>query len=260
MADATLEETINAAWETRDSSMQAPRVPVREAVETALDLLDKGKARVAREDGRRMDRQSVAEEGRAAVVPSERHGPHSRRSRGLVLLGQGAAEVRRLDRGRISRRAASACCRAPSCAARPTSHRASCCCRRSSTSAPTSTAAPWSTPGPPSARCAQIGKNCHISGGAGIGGVLEPLQAGPVIIEDNCFIGARAEVAEGVHRRRGLGAVDGRLPRRLDHHHRPRHRREALRQGAALFRRRVGHACRASRCPTASRVRTSTAP
>jgi len=52
----------------------------------------------------------------------------------------------------------------------------------------------WSTVG----SCAQIGKNCHISGGAGIGGVLEPLQAGPVIIEDNCFIGARAEVAEGV--------------------------------------------------------------
>ena len=46
--------------------------------------------------------------------------------------------------------------------------------------------------------CAQIGKNCHISGGAGIGGVLEPLQANPVIIEDNCFIGARAEIAEGV--------------------------------------------------------------
>ena len=53
----------------------------------------------------------------------------------------------------------------------------------------------WATVG----SCAQIGKNCHISGGAGIGGVLEPLQAGPVIIEDNCFIGARAEVAEGVH-------------------------------------------------------------
>ena len=46
--------------------------------------------------------------------------------------------------------------------------------------------------------CAQIGKNCHISGGAGIGGVLEPMQANPTIIEDNCFIGARAEVAEGV--------------------------------------------------------------
>ena len=52
----------------------------------------------------------------------------------------------------------------------------------------------WSTVG----SCAQIGKNCHISGGAGIGGVLEPLQANPVIIEDNCFIGARAEIAEGV--------------------------------------------------------------
>jgi 2,3,4,5-tetrahydropyridine-2-carboxylate N-succinyltransferase len=52
----------------------------------------------------------------------------------------------------------------------------------------------WATVG----SCAQVGKNCHISGGTGIGGVLEPLQAGPVIIEDNCFIGARSEVAEGV--------------------------------------------------------------
>ena len=52
----------------------------------------------------------------------------------------------------------------------------------------------WATVG----SCAQIGKNCHISGGAGIGGVLEPLQANPVIIENNCFIGARSEVAEGV--------------------------------------------------------------
>ena len=52
----------------------------------------------------------------------------------------------------------------------------------------------WTTVG----SCAQIGKNCHLSGGVGIGGVLEPLQANPVIIEDNCFIGARSEVAEGV--------------------------------------------------------------
>src|SRR4029078_3739647 len=52
----------------------------------------------------------------------------------------------------------------------------------------------WSTVG----SCAQIGANCHISGGVGIGGVWEPLQASPTIIEDNCFIGARAEVAEGV--------------------------------------------------------------
>jgi 2,3,4,5-tetrahydropyridine-2-carboxylate N-succinyltransferase len=59
----------------------------------------------------------------------------------------------------------------------------------------------WATVG----SCAQIGANCHISGGVGIGGVLEPLQAAPVIIEDNCFIGARCEVAEGV--RVGEGAV-----------------------------------------------------
>jgi 2,3,4,5-tetrahydropyridine-2,6-dicarboxylate N-succinyltransferase len=57
----------------------------------------------------------------------------------------------------------------------------------------------WATVG----SCAQIGKNCHISGGAGIGGVLEPLQANPTIVEDNCFIGARAEVAEGVIVREG---------------------------------------------------------
>ena len=57
----------------------------------------------------------------------------------------------------------------------------------------------WATVG----SCAQIGKNCHLSGGVGIGGVLEPLQANPVIIEDNCFVGARAEVAEGVIVREG---------------------------------------------------------
>jgi 2,3,4,5-tetrahydropyridine-2-carboxylate N-succinyltransferase len=57
----------------------------------------------------------------------------------------------------------------------------------------------WATVG----SCAQIGKNCHLSGGVGIGGVLEPLQAGPTIIEDNCFIGARSEVVEGVVVRKG---------------------------------------------------------
>ena len=57
----------------------------------------------------------------------------------------------------------------------------------------------WATVG----SCAQVGKNCHISGGAGLGGVLEPLQASPTIIEDNCFIGARSEVAEGVIVREG---------------------------------------------------------
>jgi 2,3,4,5-tetrahydropyridine-2-carboxylate N-succinyltransferase len=76
----------------------------------------------------------------------------------------------------------------------------------------------WATVG----SCAQIGKNCHISGGAGIGGVLEPLQAGPVIIEDNCFIGARSEVAEGVIVREGsvlsMGVFIGASTRIVDRH------------------------------------------
>src|SRR5207237_3617073 len=74
----------------------------------------------------------------------------------------------------------------------------------------------WATVG----SCAQIGKKCHISGGAGIGGVLEPLQAGPVIIEDNCFIGARSEVAEGVVVREGsvlsMGVFIGASTRIID--------------------------------------------
>ena len=80
-----------------------------------------------------------------------------------------------------------------------TARRGSTRCRPSSSAGPTNgfarpDSARWSTVG----SCAQIGRACHISGGAGIGGVLEPLQADPVIIEDNCFVGARAEVAEGV--------------------------------------------------------------
>ena len=74
----------------------------------------------------------------------------------------------------------------------------------------------WATVG----SCAQIGKKVHISGGAGIGGVLEPLQAGPVVIEDNCFVGARAEVAEGVIVREGsvlgMGVYIGQSTKILD--------------------------------------------
>ena len=69
----------------------------------------------------------------------------------------------------------------------------------------------WATVG----SCAQIGKNCHISGGAGIGGVLEPLQAAPVIVEDNCFVGARSEVVEGVIVEEGAVLSMGELHRCL---------------------------------------------
>jgi 2,3,4,5-tetrahydropyridine-2-carboxylate N-succinyltransferase len=74
----------------------------------------------------------------------------------------------------------------------------------------------WATVG----SCAQVGRNCHVSGGAGIGGVLEPLQAAPVVIEDDCFIGARSEVAEGVRVERGsvlsMGVFIGASTRVID--------------------------------------------
>ena len=98
----------------------------------------------------------------------------------------------------------------------------------------------WATVG----SCAQIGKNVHLSGGAGIGGVLEPLQANPVIIEDNCFIGARAEVAEGVIVGEGsvlsMGVYLGQSTKIVDRADRLR----ASGPRAALLGRRVGHHAR----------------
>ena len=178
---------------------------MRDAVETALDLLDRGEARVAeKRRQRRLARQPVAQEGGAALVPPQRHDASM----------PGAAGRRRRGGTR---------CRPSSTAG--TTHRfreagfravPGCVVRRSAYIAPDVVLMPsfvnlgayvdagtmvdtWATVG----SCAQIGKNCHISGGAGIGGVLEPLQAGPVIIEDNCFVGARSEVAEGVIVREG---------------------------------------------------------
>ena len=114
----------------------------------------------------------------------------------------------------------------------------------------------WATVG----SCAQIGKNCHLSGGVGIGGVLEPLQAEPVIIEDDCFIGARSEVVEGVIVEQGavlaMGTFISSTTKIVNRdtgeiHHGP---------GAGLFGGRAGIACPASHCPTAARARASTAP
>ena len=99
----------------------------------------------------------------------------------------------------------------------------------------------WATVG----SCAQIGRNVHISGGTGIGGVLEPLQAGPVIIEDDCFIGARSEVAEGVVVEQGavmsMGVFIGASTKIVDRATGEVH----LRPRAGLFGGRPGHACRA---------------
>ena len=200
---ADLAKTIDDAFEQRDGIGPATKGAVREAVEAALDLLDRGKARVAeKRRERQLAGQPVAQEGGAAVVPPQRHERDRRRARQRGVVGQGASKFDGWDEARF---------RAAGFRAVP-----DCVVRRSAYIAPGVVLMPcfvnlgayvdsgtmvdtWATVG----SCAQIGKNCHISGGAGIGGVLEPLQAGPVIIEDNCFIGARSEVAEGVIVREG---------------------------------------------------------
>ena len=112
----------------------------------------------------------------------------------------------------------------------------------------------WATVG----SCAQIGRNVHLSGGVGIGGVLEPLQANPVVIEDDCFIGARSEVAEGVIVERGsvlsMGVYIGACPPRSS-----TARRARIYGRVPAYSVVVPGACRAGRCPTARRGRASTA-
>ena len=109
----------------------------------------------------------------------------------------------------------------------------------------------WATVG----SCAQIGKNVHISGGVGIGGVLEPLQAGPMIIEDNCFIGARSEVVEGVIVGEGsvlsMGVFIGASTKIVDRDD----RRGLLRPACRPIRSWCRARCPASRCRTASPAR-----
>jgi 2,3,4,5-tetrahydropyridine-2-carboxylate N-succinyltransferase len=104
----------------------------------------------------------------------------------------------------------------------------------------------WATVG----SCAQIGKNVHLSGGVGIGGVLEPLQANPTIIEDNCFIGARSEVVEGVVIGEGSVLVHGRVHLGLDEDHRPR--LGEVSAARAAYSVVVPGRCRARTCPTGS--------
>ena len=98
----------------------------------------------------------------------------------------------------------------------------------------------WATVG----SCAQIGKGVHLSGGVGIGGVLEPLQAGPVVIEDNCFIGARSEVVEGCIVREGAVLGMGVFHWSIDQDRRPGDRIGDVWRSATLFR-----GCGWLRCP-----------
>ena len=191
-----LKTAIEAAWDDRASISPATKGEVRDAIEAALELLDSGQARVAQPgEGGWVVNQWLKQ----AVLLSFRLYPN------YVQGNVGDAPV--FDKVAIkfagwdeARFAAAGMRAVPGAVV-----------RRSAFIAPGVVLMPsftnvgayvgentmidtWSTVG----SCAQIGKNCHISGGVGIGGGLEPLQANPVIIEDNCFIGARSEVAEGV--------------------------------------------------------------
>ena len=202
MTDADLAATIDAAWEDRERLTASTRGALRDAVEAALDGLDEGRLRVAEKTARGWQVRQWLEKGGAVVVPAQRHG---RDPGGPGDPERGAArwwdKVPSKFAGWSSNRFRDAGFRAV-----PGSI-----VRRSAYIAPNVVLMPsfvnvgayvdsgtmvdtWATVG----SCAQIGKNCHLSGGVGIGGVLEPLQAEPVIIEDNCFIGARSEVVEGV--------------------------------------------------------------
>ena len=193
-----LARTIDDAWENRDALSSATKGPAREAVAEALALLDAGRVRVAEKIPGRMGRASMAEEGRAAVVPPATTWRRSPAVPAARIGGTRSRPNSRAGAKRISVTPAFAPCRARSCAIRrfiakgvvlmPSFVNVGAYVGEN-TMVDT-----WATVG----SCAQIGRQCHISGGAGIGGVLEPLQAAPVIVEDNCFVGARAEVAEGV--------------------------------------------------------------
>ena len=206
MANSTLkalEKTIDAAFEARDSISTKTKGEVRDAVDSALELLDAGKVRVAarQADGHWLVRQWL----KKAVLLSFRLNDMD-----LIKSGPGKAswwdKVPSKFDGWGKKEFKSAGFRAvPNCIVRHSAF-----IGKNAVLMPSfvnlgayvdegTMVDTWVTVG----SCAQIGKNVHLSGGVGIGGVLEPMQAGPTIIEDNCFIGARSEVVEGCIVREG---------------------------------------------------------
>jgi len=197
-----LQTAIDAAWDNRDSINSASKGEVRDSIEAAIAGLDDGSFRTAEKVG---GEWVVNQWLKKAVLLSFRLYDSVPMDGGAAFPGLGTApwfdKVPLKTSGWDAARFAKAGFRAvPGSVV-----------RRGSYIAPNVVVMPafvnlgayvdtgtmvdtWTTVG----SCAQIGKNCHLSGGVGIGGVLEPLQAEPVIIEDNCFIGARSEVVEGV--------------------------------------------------------------
>lgn len=198
-----LQTIIDQAWDDRDCVSTETTGEIRDAVETAIDLLDSGRGRVASKEGN--GDWVVHQWLKKAVLLGFRLNPMGLVDGG-VAAGKWWDKVPSKFEGWGEEEFKAAGFRAvPPCAV-----------RRGSFIAPGAVLMPsyvnlgayvdegtmvdtWATVG----SCAQIGKRVHISGGVGIGGVLEPLQAGPVIIEDDVFIGARSEVAEGVIVREG---------------------------------------------------------
>jgi 2,3,4,5-tetrahydropyridine-2,6-dicarboxylate N-succinyltransferase len=201
MSQHALQQPIEELWERRDSLSSATGGTARQAVEAALDALDSGAERVAEPTP---DGWLVNQWLKKAVLLSFRltdsapmEGPGGAPVFDKVPLkfaGWGANRFRdagfRAVPGAVVRRSAYI---APGAVLMPSFVNVGAYVGRN-TMVDT-----WATVG----SCAQIGANCHLSGGVGIGGVLEPLQANPVIIEDDCFVGARSEVAEGVVVERG---------------------------------------------------------
>ena len=198
MDASNIEAAIDAAWEAREDITAQTTGEPRDAVEAALDGLDCGDFRVAEKTA--ADGPSISGSKRPSCCHSasttckssraapgwQRHGTTRSRPSSPVgaKTGSPPPDFARYP-GSIVRRSAYI---APGAVLMPSFVNLG---ARVGSGTMVDT---WATVG----SCAQIGENCHISGGAGIGGVLEPLQAGPVIIEDGCFVGARSEVAEGV--------------------------------------------------------------
>ena len=198
MSHDALAATIDKAWDERDQVTLTTKGAVRDAVITALALLDEGKERVAQkgDDGKWVVNQWLKKAvllsfrlNDMAMIPGGPGGAHWFDKVPSKFEGWGDTRFResgiRAVPGAIVRRSAYI---APKVILMPSFV---------NLGAYVDTATmvdTWVTVG----SCAQIGKNVHLSGGVGIGGVLEPMQAGPTIIEDNCFIGARSEVVEGV--------------------------------------------------------------
>ena len=198
-----LQSTIEAAWEARAEVNFDTKGAVRDAVDAALELLDSGKARVAEKTG---NDWTVHQWLKQAVLLSFRLNPNTVMGADTGGTGPWFDKVATKFAGWGEAEFKAAGFRAiPGALVRKGAYIA-----KNAILMPSfvniggyvdegTMVDGWSTVG----SCAQIGKNVHLSGGVGIGGVLEPLQANPTIIEDDCFIGARSEVAEGVIVRQG---------------------------------------------------------